>query len=86
MSFDGNIKDLNRMIESYIKNETKRKELEEQSKPEYIPSVKHVRFLTGKTYKIKARLLHPIHEKLGLDEDVFESYLEKRNEQDKNVK
>ena len=30
MSFDGNIKDLNRMIESYIKNETKRKELEEQ--------------------------------------------------------
>jgi len=67
MTFDGNIK---------------RKELEEQSKPEYIPSVKHVRFLTGKTYKIKARLLHPIHEKLGLDEDVLKSWIEEQKDKE----
>jgi len=50
---------------------------------------------TKKTYKIKARLLHPMLGQYPRDDprhpmygkkDVFESYLEKRKEQDKNVK
>jgi hypothetical protein len=49
-----------------------------------IPSVEY-NAETG-TYKVTTWLLHPIHEKLGLDEDVVKSYLEKRKEQDKNVK
>ena len=39
-----------------------------------IPSVEY-NAETG-TYKVATWFLHPIHEKLGLDEDVLKSYIE----------
>jgi hypothetical protein len=47
---------------------------------ERIPSVEY-NAETG-TYKVTTWLLHPIHEKLGLDEDVLKSWIEEQKEKE----
>ena len=47
---------------------------------ERIPSVEY-NAETG-TYKVTTWLLHPIHEKLGLDEDVLKSWIEEQKDKE----